>query len=153
MVEYSVKSLALYDMCNHLWFYNAKFRCFLDVLLAKKYSATFHSLNKHRISLDEIVSVIVFKINDPPPAPTHTHKTILFIYCVIFALYGDLVFYLFSCIEKFWHPLLRGLLQRSVIWTLSIHPSTSTFQTQGCEVTDHNRSPVCHRAGFVSSDK
>lgn len=78
MVEYSVKSLALYDMCNHLWFYNAKFRCFLDVLLAKKYSATFHSLNKHRISLDEIVSVIVFKINDPPPRPnTHTKQFFL----------------------------------------------------------------------------
>lgn len=49
MVEYSVKLLASYDMCYHLWFYNAKFRCFFllpftlpkdmeqDVLLAKEY--------------------------------------------------------------------------------------------------------------------
>lgn len=49
MVEYSIKLLASYDMCCHLWFYNAKFRCFFflppftlpkdmeqDVLLAKK---------------------------------------------------------------------------------------------------------------------
>lgn len=96
MVEYCVKSLALYDMCNHLWFYNAKFRCFLDVLLAKKYSATFHSLNKHRISLDELVSVIVFKINDPP-APTHTQNNSFYLlryFCIIWG-FGVLPFFLY----------------------------------------------------------
>lgn len=99
MVEYSVKLLALYDMRYHLWFYNAKFRCFFllpftlpkdmeqDVLLAKKYSATFHILNKHRISLDEIVSVIVFKINDPPPRRPNTHTKQLFLSTALFLHY------------------------------------------------------------------